>query len=384
MRVLVFQGFVDPAGRTPETLLAAWPSLPGMAEGLRRAGADVAVVVAARHDADLTRFGVRYRFVDEGRGRGLRRHLGMRAAPHPRRSLAWARSVGADVIHLHGLSFPRQAAALARPGVPLLAQDHKDRPVTGWRRPLHARAFAALDGVSFTHREQARPFVEAGMIEEDLPVFEIVEGSTTFAPGDRDAARARIGVWGAPALLWVGDLNEVKDPMTVLDGVALAAGAVPTLRLWMVFRGGAREAEVRRRVADERALSERVHLVGPVEHGRMEAYMRAADVLVTGSRWEGSGYALIEAMACGTAAVVTDIPPHRAILGGDPPGAFFPVGDGVALAGALRSVAPRTRSLAAAARDRFVDALSWDRIGEALLGAYEALRAGRGNGRGRP
>ena len=49
----------------------------------------------------------------------------------------------------------------------------------------------------------------------------------------------------------------------------------------------------------------------------MPNYYGAADVFVSGSHSEGSGYALIEAMSAGVVPVVTDIPSFRAIAGDD-------------------------------------------------------------------
>ncbi len=56
-------------------------------------------------------------------------------------------------------------------------------------------------------------------------------------------------------------------------------------------------------------------LVGRVDRADLPNYYAAADVFVSGSHYEGSGYALIEAMSAGVVPVVTDIPSFRAIAG---------------------------------------------------------------------
>jgi hypothetical protein len=58
-----------------------------------------------------------------------------------------------------------------------------------------------------------------------------------------------------------------------------------------------------------------VRLAGEVAHDRIAAFLSAADIFVVGSHHEGSGYALMEALACGTTPVVTDIPAFRALAG---------------------------------------------------------------------
>ena len=75
------------------------------------------------------------------------------------------------------------------------------------------------------------------------------------------------------------------------------------------------------------ALARRVRLVGYVPQEKLPAYYSAADIFVLGSHHEGSGYALIEACACGAVPVVTRIPPFRAITGDGARGALWPPGD---------------------------------------------------------
>ena len=130
-----------------------------------------------------------------------------------------------------------------------------------------------------------------------MPVLEIPEASTTIAPVDRREAAARTGITGGPALLWVGRLDANKDPLTVLAALAQALPQLPGARCWMIFQGGELEGAVRRRVDGDAILRERVTLVGSVPHDRMPDYYCAADILISGSHHEGSGYALIEAMA---------------------------------------------------------------------------------------
>lgn len=373
MKVLVVQGWVDPAGRDPDALLAAWPTLPGMAGALRRAGAQVTVVCAADRDVVLDRDGVRYRFVAEERGWSARRLIGHRAAPHPARTLQAAAAVGADVVHLHGLSFPRQARALRRahPRALLVAQDHADRPPSGLRRLVHARGLSALDAVVATHPDLVGPFVEAGLLAPDLPVIAVPEGSTDFRPGDRTAAREATGVQGDPAVLWVGRMVPDKGPRTALEAVARCGDG--RTRLWMLSPGGPLEPEVSRLVRERAGLADRVHRVGPVPHAHMQLLLRAADLLLAPSRREGGAYTVVESLACGTPVVASDIPAHRALLGSEPPGRLVPDTGSDGFAAAVGEVWTGREELRAAARRRFEDALSWDAVGRTLVAAYRTL-----------
>ncbi len=58
----------------------------------------------------------------------------------------------------------------------------------------------------------------------------------------------------------------------------------------------------------------RTHFIGEVPWDYVPSYLAAADVFVYPSPWEGSPNAVIEAMAAGLPAVVSDIPAHREII----------------------------------------------------------------------
>jgi glycosyltransferase involved in cell wall biosynthesis len=259
------------------------------------------------------------------------------------------------------------------PGVPILAQDHASKVPRNWRRWLWRWGFAPLAGVTFTARAQADPFKAVGIFRQDLPVFEVIEGSTPFVPGDQRAARAETGLDGDPCLLWVGNLDSNKDPLTVLDAMERAT-AIPNARLHMCYRHAPLLDAVRARAARPR-LADRVIFHGEVGYPAIQDYFRAADFLVQASHVEGSGYGVIEALACATTPLVTDIPSFRTITGEGEVGALVPVGDVVALARALETWSLRDRSaLRCHARAHFDRRLSFDAIAGQLMVAYDGVR----------
>jgi glycosyltransferase involved in cell wall biosynthesis len=359
--------FLDPLRRAPDTLLdGVWRDFGRAAAAARRAGARVSIVQAAWDDAEREIAGVPSAFV-----RGHRRLLDRVVALAP------------DVLHYEGLILPRgvRALAAALPDIPILAQDHATRCPRGWRRWWYRWGFAPLAGVAFTARAQAERFVAAGVLRRDLPIYEVIEVSTSFTPGDQRAARATTGLEGDPCLLWVGHLDANKDPLTVLGGVTRVLATLPDLRLYMCFQNDALLPVVRGRLAADPALARRVRLLGRVPHQAMEAHYRAADFLVQASHVEGSGYAVIEALACGTTPLVTDIPSFRRITGGGAVGALLPVGNAARFGDAIRAWSARDRAESrAAARRHFERELSFDAIGRQLRLAYDqvVVRAKRG------
>lgn len=376
MRVAQVTCYVDPLDRGPDDLLAVWPTLASVAQSTARAGVEVSVIQAAADDAEFERDGVRFYFVRERKGSNLRRRGGLWASPMTRNVARQAAALRPDLIHFHSLSFPLHARYLSRRlrGVPQLVQDHADRPPPRWRRAVHRYGLAEIDGVAFTVRTQAEPFVKSGILRAGLPVFEVLESSSHFTPGDPAKARADSGIFGDPCLLWIGHLNANKDPLTVLEALSRAAPKLRDPRLWCCYRSAPLLDRVRERIAADPALKGRVELLGPQPHSRIERLLRAADFLVQGSHREGSGYAAIEALACGTTPLVTDIPSFRRITGQGAVGALSPPGNAEAMARTLVAWSARNKlERRAQARSHFTRALSFEAVGRELRAAYEAL-----------
>ena len=111
----------------------------------------------------------------------------------------------------------------------------------------------------------------------------------------------------------------------------------------MCFRHAPLLDAVRARIAADPALASRVRLLGEIPYAEIELHYQAADFLVQASHVEGSGGALIDALACGTTPLVTDIPSFRSITADGACGALVPVGNAAALAGAIRDWCGRDR-----------------------------------------
>ncbi len=370
-RVLHVGPVLDSAGRSGPALLDAWPSLAHVARATRDAGADVWVVQRSPEYGTMERDGVRYEFVPEFRAVAL---AGSRASRHLVFRLACrARRAQPQLVHVHGLDHPILPRMLSGvlPRVPVLVQDHSSRPPRRLRS-LHRWGLGPARAFAFAAREQAAPFVAAGVIRAEARVFEVPESSSTFRPGSRTEARRECGIDGEPAVLWVGRLDEVKDPLTALDAFALACEALPHARLWCCFGEAPMLTAVRRRIDADSRLAARVRLLGQVPHDRIETLCRASDVLLHSSRREGCPYALLEAMACGLTPVLSDIPVHRRLAGDR--GVYARPCDPPSFARALCLAAGRaTPATRRTVRAHFDRTLSFESVGRRLVEIYRAL-----------
>jgi glycosyltransferase involved in cell wall biosynthesis len=319
----------SPRGLAAAEVFKLWPSLADIPEAAASTGIRMSFLQSAMHAERLTRQGIDYHFTDVG-------HLPT-VIERGRHFAGLLHDIKADVLHVHGLGFAQDAFAIAHylPRLPILFQDHADRVPRWWKRFPWRRWYACAAGVAFTSTELATPFVQAGMFAPSTPLFAVPESSSRFVPGDRDKARAETGLYGDPCIAWVGHLNPGKDPLTMLDGAAKAVEQLPGLQLWCAFGTGALLHEVEQRVAADPRLRARVHLLGKVEHVKVERILQAADLFVSSSLAESCGYALLEAMACGALPIVTDIPAFRELTGDGQVGEHYPCGDASKLAEAL-------------------------------------------------
>jgi len=366
MRVVQLNPVYDARLGTPGDLLDRYTTLTGWSEALVSGGADVLTVQRFHADAAVTRRDCRYVF-------GSVRTI-LRATAE----------FGPEIVHINGLTahvtawrvrryLPRNAA--------VVVQDHASGPPPdrGWvSNRLRRWLMRAPDAFLFTAAEQARPWREHGYIRETQRTYEVAEASTDIRPVPREAARAESHVGGAPAIVWVGRLNGNKDPLTVLAAFERLAVAAPEACLTMVYQAEDLIDAVRAYINERMALRGRVRLVGRVPHERLAAFYSAADLFVLGSHHEGSGYALVEALACGAVPVVTDIASFRVLTNNGSIGRLWPPGDVDGCASALLDLSADDL---AAARERtrlyFERELTWAAIGQRALRVYEAIVASR-------
>jgi len=357
----------DKALTDPDAVLDRYITLTGWSEALLRAGAARVTTVQRFHrDARIARRGVDYIF----------RRAQVAAA---------VAAFSPDLAHVNGLTFPWQTWQLRRaldPACAIVVQSHADGGAIGWAPELRLPGRAlrrAADAFLFAADEHAAVWRQAGFIAADQPTYRVMEASSTFRPAARAAARDTTGVDGSPAVLWVGRLNANKDPLTVLDGFEHALRDLPGATLTMIFGTDELGAEVRRHISQSCVLRERVRLAGIVAHERMPSFFSAADLFVLGSHHEGSGYSLMEAIACGAAPVVTDIPTFRLLTGGGSVGALWKVGDVADCARALVDVGRRDLTAERARlADHFTRELSWDAVGRRAMEIYGQVVGARG------
>ena len=289
-----------------------------------------------------------------------------------------------DVVHVNGLIFPAQIRSL-RWRLPattaLVVQHHGEQLTHRYVRFTPRATLHEVDGFMFTAAGIADEWRAAGRIAWHQPIFEVVEASSTFAPLRHMEARRSVGVYGNPAVLWVGRLHARKAPLLALEAFDRARASLSDPQLFMVYGSADLLPDIQAFCAQRPALAKRVHLIGQVRHPDLPRWYSAADVFITSSPAEGSNFALIESLACGLLPVCSDIPAHRAITGGEKAGVLFPSGHAALGAHALVRAATRAALEGADGRwqrrAHFNRVLSWPAIAREARRAYHAVAAVR-------
>jgi glycosyltransferase involved in cell wall biosynthesis len=186
----------------------------------------------------------------------------------------------------------------------------------------------------------------------------------------RTAEPAALGLpRGAVAIGFAGRFETRKGAVDLADAWPRIAAAVPAAHLVLVGAGGAQEAELRQRLPE----SSRIRWLG--FRGDVAAVMKALDVVVVPSHYEGFGLVLAEAMAAGTAVVASRATNFPELVDHGVEGLLFQVGDPGALAQAVVSLAedPEARRRMGAAG---VERVRRDFTVERMLARYERALAG--------
>lgn len=257
----------------------------------------------------------------------------------------------------------------------LLEPEREPRPL--WFRRMMQRV---LDGmqrarvVFFSTEHVRRGIEQAGLVEParliHAPYGTAPEYVPEAQPGD-GAALSALGLTSHGYLMHVGSTIARKRLDTVLDTFAECRARSPELKLLQVGGTWTREqAEQLRALRIEKGVVQ----VRRIERLTLAALYRGAGVVLMPSDAEGFGLPVTEALACGAAVLVSDIPPLRE-AGGDAVG-VAPVGDVGAFVEAVRGelegsrpLPDRARRLAHAAR------FSWTNHARTVLRGYGVLGA---------
>lgn len=207
--------------------------------------------------------------------------------------------------------------------------------------------------------------IELGVPPEKVTTMRNGVDLETFQPPrDREALRAELGVTGR-VIASVGHLIERKGHNFVIE----ALSEHPDVTL--LIAGDGPEDKALKALAGRLGVADRVRFLGRRPHAELPGIYGAADALVLASSREGWANVLLEAMACGTPVVATDIWGTGEVVAKPEAGVLVRERSGEGIAEGL------TRLFSAmpdrAATRAYAEGFSWDDTTQAQLKLFKRL-----------
>ena len=191
-----------------------------------------------------------------------------------------------------------------------------------------------------------------------------------FIP-DRNAAKTR-------DIIYIGRLVEKKGVSTLLDAVKLLETRYPDLQVTIVGDGPERPALVQQ--CRQLGIDKQVEFAGPVPNDRVPEFYQSAKIAVVPSivaadgDQEGLGLVAVEALGCGCATIVSDLPALGDVVTHGDNGLVFSAGDAAELQHRITSIlddGALYKHLAGNSRQSVIDKFDWQPVGARYLEIME-------------
>jgi D-inositol-3-phosphate glycosyltransferase len=187
-------------------------------------------------------------------------------------------------------------------------------------------------------------------------------------------------------LLYVGRIEKVKGLLSVIQALhGLKEKNLPLFEKikLIIIGGGKKEDELAensevtliKQAMEKHGLDDKVVFLGSIDQAHLRKYYSAADALVVPSLYESFGLVTVEALACGTPVVVSQIDKLKSIVKEGKNGFSFHPGDPVSLCQSLEKVYRQRSQLwsRASIREDVVQRFSWDNTAENTYQVFQDL-----------
>ena len=177
--------------------------------------------------------------------------------------------------------------------------------------------------VSPTLREE---IIKLGASPNKIEITPIGVDTQKFSPRLRDEALLRtLEIDESPVVISTRSLKPFYDVRTLVQAIPLVLARIPQARF--VIAGTGEQQGDLKELARDLGASDSTKFVGWVPPAELPAYLSSADIYVSSSLSDGTSISLLEAMACGLAPIVTDIPANRPWINEGENGLLFTVRD---------------------------------------------------------
>jgi len=207
-----------------------------------------------------------------------------------------------------------------------------------------------------------------------------------FRAESKQQARLRLGHGDHRLFVFVGRLEPLKGVDIVLRAFArlTADGRHPAARLLVLGEdSGAGECARLQRLVTKLGLSERVEFLGSIPQCRLPTYYAAAEACLIPSYSESFGLVGLEAQACGTAVIASNVAGLASIVRDGVTGFLVDGPDPAAYAEKMRRILeePGLGDRLGRRGQRRAQGFSWEQTADQLLTHFNVLACGSGASR---
>jgi glycosyltransferase involved in cell wall biosynthesis len=285
------------------------------------------------------------------------------------------REVQPDLLHLHSRRGCDTWGAIAGrlQGLPVVLSRRVDNPESRWWAAVKYRLPDRVVTISQGIREVLR---SEGVPEAKVACVPSAVDTNQYRPGRGELPwfRQEFGLGGeALTIGMAAQFIERKGHATLLDALPAVFARHPEARV-LLFGQGPLVPAVRARVEGDRALAERVRLVG--FRSDLDRVLPCLDLLAHPAHMEGLGVALLQAAACGLPIVGGRAGGIPEIVRPGLNGELIEPGDAAGLAAALNQLldsADLRARMGVAGRDWVERHFSIDAMVEGNLAVYRDL-----------
>lgn len=197
-----------------------------------------------------------------------------------------------------------------------------------------------------------------------------------FKPAFRDRSRQELGIAAERFhVVFAGRLQRLKGPHVLVKAAALLRAERPDIDLQLTFLG-ARSGSDKYDLAamiDDAGLSTCASVLPPVGPERLADWYRSADVVAVPSSSESFGLVALEAQACGTPVVATNVGGLPRAVSDGRTGLLVASRSHKLWAQAIASLHdfPQTRADMGRAASVYAEAFGWERTAAQTMASYD-------------
>ena len=197
-----------------------------------------------------------------------------------------------------------------------------------------------------------------------------VDLTTQFVP-DRNAVKTR-------DIIYVGRLVEKKGVSTLIDSIKLLKNDYPALKVTIVGDGPERSSLIQQ--CQRLGIDKQVEFTGSIPNSRVPEFYQSAKIAVVPSivaadgDQEGLGLVAVEALGCGCATIVSDLPALSDVVKHGDNGLVFSAGNAVELQDRIDAVLNNEslyKHLTGYGRQSVINKFDWHTVGARYLAIME-------------